>query len=128
MNLEANSERVTELIATELRWAKAHRELNLDTIVEILSDEYRHIQADGSVIGKDQLLKSYRSGERFWQIAESSEHEVQIIGEVAILTGLWRGKGVNAGKDFDYTARFLAVFVLEGRRWKLLSDVSVPLY
>ena len=118
---------ISEVITTELRWVRAHREMDLEVIAEILSDDYRQIRADGSVIPKDQLLDSYRSGERRWEIAESSEHDVKILGEVAILIGLWRGKGVNAGEEFDYAARFLSVFVLEDGNWKIHLDVSMPL-
>jgi ketosteroid isomerase-like protein len=49
------------------------------------------------------------------------------LGEIALLIGRWRGKGQNQGQGFDYTARFLAVYHLEGSEWKLISDVSIPL-
>lgn len=124
---QSDSNLVDEVITTDLRWARAHREMDLGTIAEILSEGYRQIQPDGSVIGKSELLQSYRSGERTWEIAESSEHDVQVLGDVAIVIGRWRGVGSNAGQDFDYSARFLSVYVLDGGDWKLYSDVSIPL-
>jgi len=120
------SKLIEEVIATERRWVKAHLELDLDTIASILSDGYRQIRADGSVIGKEELLASYRSGERKWDVAESDDYEVRIYGETAVLIGCWRGVGENAGERFDYGARFLAVYVLEVGGWKLAADVSVP--
>ena len=126
MTINTNSEIISGVIATELRWARAHRELDLDVIAEILSANYRGIRVDGSVIRRNELLDSYRSGERRGEIAESSEHDVQILGEVAILIGRWRGKGVNAGEAFDYTARFLSLYVLGNGDWKLYLDVSIP--
>ena len=63
---------VDEVIETERRWARAHLELDLAAIAEILSDEYRQIRLDGSVGSKADLLDSYGSGERMWQMAESS--------------------------------------------------------
>ncbi len=127
MTINTNSEIISGVIATELRWARAHRELDLDVIAGILSANYRGIRVDGSVIRRKELLDSYRSGERRWEIAESSEHDVQILGEVAILIGRWRGKGVNAGEEFDYNARFLSLYVLGNGDWKLYSDVSIPM-
>jgi ketosteroid isomerase-like protein len=127
MSSYSSSELKDQVIATELRWVKAHREMDLEAISEILSDDYRQIQADGSVIRKSQLLDSYRSGERSWEIAESTEHDIKVLGEVAILIGKWRGKGVNAGEEFDYTARFLALYVLESGSWKLYLDMSIPM-
>ena len=118
---------VDEVIETERRWARAHLELDLAAIAEILSDEYRQIRLDGSVGSKADLLDSYGSGERMWQIAESSGHEVWIRGDTAILRGSWRGKGVNAGESFDYMARFLAIYVREDGDWKLWLEFNIPI-
>jgi ketosteroid isomerase-like protein len=127
MTDQANNKLVKEVIATELRWTEAHREMDLDTIAAILSDDYRQIGADGSLISRTQLLESYHGGGRHCEIAESSEHDVQILGEVAILIGRWRGKGINSGEKFDYSARFLSVYVLVEGEWKLHLDTSIPL-
>ena len=116
-----------EVIAVEQAWVEAHRNLDLDTLEHILSDQYRQLQADGKVIGKQDLLVSYRTGLRNWEIAESDQYEIRMLGETALLLGRWRGKGQNQGEKFDYSARFLAVYQLEAGEWKLISDVSVPL-
>lgn len=125
--MRKNTSGIDDVIAVERAWVKAHRELDLDTISDILSDQYRQIQADGEVIGKPELLESYRGGKRRWEIAESEDYEIRLFGKTALLTGRWRGKWKNQGEQFDYTARFLAVYALEDGRWKLISDVSVPL-
>ena len=116
-----------EVIAVEQAWVEAHRNLDLETLEHILSDQYRQVQADGKVIGKQDLLASYRSGLRNWEIAESDQYEIRMLGETALLIGRWRGKGVNQGDKFDYSARFLTVYQREAGEWKLISDVSVPL-
>ena len=125
--MDDEAKRKAEIIAVERAWAEAHRKLDLDTISDLLSDHYRQVQADGKVIGKDELLASYGSGQRNWEIAESNQYEIRLLGDVGLLIGRWRGKGENAGKPFDYSARFLAVYQLERGEWKLVSDVSVPL-
>jgi ketosteroid isomerase-like protein len=116
-----------KLLKTEQKWADAHLSLDLNALENILSDQYRQIQSDGSVIEMGELLTSYRSGNRRWNVAESDEHEVRILGDVAILIGRWRGAGINNGEAFDYAARFLAVYQLEDGDWKLIADVSVPI-
>jgi ketosteroid isomerase-like protein len=116
-----------KLLKTEQKWADAHLSLDLNALEDILSDQYRQIQSDGSVIEMGELLTSYRSGNRRWNVAESDEHEVRILGDVAFLIGRWRGAGINNGEAFDYAARFLAVYQLEDGDWKLIADVSVPI-
>jgi ketosteroid isomerase-like protein len=125
--MNETNKRKDEIIAVEQAWAEAHRTLDLNSIENILSDQYRQVKADGKVIGKGELLESYRSGQRNWEIAESDHHEIRLLGNVALLIGRWRGKGENKGQGFDYSARFLAVYQLENGDWKLVSDVSVPL-
>ena len=125
--MDKESKLIKEVLNVERRWVEAHRNLDLDTISSILADDYRQIQADGRVIGKDELIQTYNSGNRRWEIAESNDYEVRLLGSVALLIGRWRGKGDNNGEVFDYTARFLAVYQLNEDKWKLVSDVSVPL-
>ncbi len=125
MDLETKP--IAEVLEVESLWVAAHRNLDLEILRDILSDDYRQIQSDGTVIGKEELLNSYRSGFRKWEIAKSDEYEVRLLGNVALLIGRWRGVGENNGEKFDYSARFLAVYQLEDGEWKLISDVSVPL-
>jgi hypothetical protein len=85
------------------------------------------VQSDGKVIGKEELLKSSRKGQRKWEIAESDPYEIRLLENVGLLIGQWSGKGINQGKELDYTARFLAVYQLEAGPWKLVSDLSIPI-
>jgi ketosteroid isomerase-like protein len=121
------SELIAEVLAVEKEWVAAHRTLNVDVLSRILGENYRQIKPDGSVIGKDELLNSYRSGERTWEIGKGEDYEVRILGEVALVIGRWTGRGVNSGQRFDYSARFLAVYQNVEGDWKLVSDVSIPL-
>jgi ketosteroid isomerase-like protein len=113
--MDFEADQIAEVLDVERSWVAAHRSLDLDIIKSILSEENRQIQSDGTVIGKDELLDSYRSGVRRWDIAESDEHEVRMLDDVALMIGRWRGVGENNGEEFNYTARFLAVYHREGR-------------
>jgi hypothetical protein len=118
---------VADLLETERKRAAAHLSLDFDMLECILSDQYRQIQSDAIVIGKNELLASYSSDYHKWEIAESDEYKVRMLGNFALLTGRWRGVGENNGEEFNYSARFLAVYKLEEGEWKLISDVSIPL-
>ena len=113
-----------QIIERDLEWAQAHRDLDLKLIEDILSEQYQQIQDNGSSIGKSELLESYGSGNRQWDIAESSGHQVQFSGDLAILIGQWRGKGINTGEEFNYSARFISIYRLENGSWKMIHDQS----
>lgn len=124
---EPDAQAVDEVLKVEQRWVEAHRELDVGTIRDILAEDYLQIRADGSVIGKPEAVRSYQSGRRRWDKAESTDHRVTIHGDVAILVGRWRGRGENHGERFDYSARFMAVYVRRDGLWKLVADQSTRL-
>ena len=113
------------LRSTEQEWVRAHCEMNIEAIREILDDEYTQLKADGTLIGKQALLDSYSSGNRYWEIAKSDPIKIQIMGDIGLLFGKWRGKGINQGKPFDYAAYFLAVYRMQSGKWRLLADASL---
>ena len=123
---ESPKDPVEAVLEAERRWTQAHLDLDMAVIEALLSERYRHYAPDGTLSGKAELLASYGSGQRYWEIAESSEHSVEMLGEVAVLTGRWRGVGVNAGEAFDYAARFVCLYVLEDGVWRLYLDFSMP--
>ena len=116
-----------EITQVERRWVQAHRDLDLATIDEILAEDYSQIRDDGVVVGKSETIQSYRSGKRRWDHANSDEHRIRVFGDVAILVGRWIGRGENDGLRFDYTARFMSVYVRRSGAWQLVADQSTPL-
>ena len=123
----SNDRSVEEVIAAERRWVQAHHDLDLEALEDMLDEDYVQIRADGSVIGKQEALESYRSGKRRWDHAESDQYRVTVIGNSAILVGRWIGRGENDGAPFDYAARFMAIYVNRDGRWLLVADQSTPL-
>lgn len=55
---------VEEVLEAERLWVQAHRDLDIDSLEEMLDEDYVQIRPDGSVIGKHEALESYRSGNR----------------------------------------------------------------
>lgn len=113
---------IAEVMETEQRWVQAHRDLNVADIEDILDKEYKRIQADDTVIAKTGVVASYRSGKRRWSVAEGSDYAVRVVDDVALVTGTWRGAGINHGEVFDYRARFLTVYIRREDGWKLFRD------
>lgn len=115
-----------QVIRTEQRWVHAHRDLNVADIEDILDEDFRRIEED-RVVGKQEVVASYKSGQRQWELAEGTGYSVQVFGSFAVVVGTWRGRGVNHGERFDYHARFLAVYVKRSAGWKLYRDETFEL-
>ncbi len=118
---------IDEVIETERRWVQAHRDLDIVALENLLAEEYVQIRPGGSVVGKVAVLESYRSGNRRWDQADSDQYRVTVLGDVANLIGRWVGRGENEGEPFDYTSRFMTIYMKRDGRWQLAADQSTPL-
>lgn len=116
-----------EILQVEAAWVQALQMLDLEAMDHILADDYTQITHSGGMIGKREFLASFEGERRHWDRAESTDHQIRIYGDSAIMIALWRASGVNHGERFDYQARFLAVYVKRGGRWQLAADQSTPL-
>ncbi|MGH3144506.1 MAG: nuclear transport factor 2 family protein [Rubrobacter sp.] len=94
-----------EVLRAEREWLLAHLRLDVPALEGLMAPDYAQIDSEGSVVGREQVLDSFRSGERGWSEAHSDEHSVRVYGNTAVVVGRWRARGTNAGLTFDYAAR-----------------------
>lgn len=112
------------ILSAERALAAAHLTLDIATIDRLLHPSYVIIQPDGSIEDKAQTLASFRTGDRYWELAESDEMVVRLVGDTAIVTGRWRGHGRNGAVRFDYQARFLSTWVREKGEWRNIAYMA----
>lgn len=124
---QPDREVVQEVLQAERAWVEAHCRLDINALEGLMAREYKHIRPDGVVVGKEEDLASYRTGDRFWDFAESDQYDIQLYGQTAVLIGRWRARGANAGERFDYAARFISVYVKRDGRWQMVAAQSMPL-
>lgn len=116
-----------QVLRSEEALADAHLKLDLEAFERLLHPEYVIVQPGGVIEGKEETMASLRAGGRFWEIAQSDDMVVRLYGNVAVVTGRWRGKGVNNGEPFDYSARFLSVWIREAGVWRNLAAQSTTI-
>jgi hypothetical protein len=109
------------LIKAERDLASAHLTMNLIVIDNLLHRDYSIIQAGGKIETKQEVLDSYRSGNRHWDVAEVDELKVQVYDKMAKVIGRWQAKGTNNGVAFNYQARFISIWIKEKGQWQNIS-------
>lgn len=107
--------------------AEAHLHLNLATIDQLFHPDYIIIQPGGKVESKDEVLASYQTGTRRWDSAKSDELDVRIYGNTAVVVGRWTASGQNQSEHFDYSARFLTVWVKQDGCWQNVASQSTEI-
>jgi ketosteroid isomerase-like protein len=118
---------VEEVLLAEREWLLAHLRLDVPALDGLMAPDYLQIGARGHPVTKEQVLASFRSGERHWMEAHSEEHDVRVYGDTAVVVGRWRARGTNAGTSFDYQARYVSVWVRRDGGWRMVSDQSTPI-
>jgi ketosteroid isomerase-like protein len=118
---------VGQVLLAEREWLLAHLRLDIPALDRLMDPDYLQIDARGKTVNKGQILASFRSGERHWREAHSDEHLVRVYAETAVVVGRWQARGENAGRSFDYQARYVSVWVRRDGTWRMVSDQSTPI-
>ncbi len=92
-----------------------------------MAPDYVQVDGSGGLVDREEVLASFRSGERSWAEAHSDDHRVRVYGDVAVVVGRWRDRGTNAGKSFDYALRYVAVWARHEGEWRMVSDQATPM-
>ncbi len=107
--------------------AAAHLTLDLDTIDHLLHPDYIILQPNGTLETKSDVLASYQSGTRRWDTAEVDKLQVRLYENTAVVIGRWQATGQNEDEHFDYTARFISIWIKEDGRWQNIAYQSAEI-
>lgn len=118
---------VQEVLAAEQAWLKAHLELDLEAIEQLMAQDYVQIGDSGQVIRRARAISSLASGTRHWDSVHIDQLQVRVYGDTAVVVGRWVAKGQNAGKPFDYSSRYASVWVKSEERWRMVLDQATPI-
>lgn len=117
----AISETVQKL---EHDWTDAQRAGDVDKLSEIIADDWRGLQYDGTVMTKKQLLSETKSGENKLESFEFGPMEVKVLGRVAIVQGSDTEKSSLKGKDTSGHWVWMDVFVDRDGKWVAVRSQS----
>ena len=117
---------VEQVLVAEREWLLVHLRLDIPALERLMDSDYLQIDAGGDALDKEQVLASFRSGERHWDEAHSDEHHVRVYGNTAVVVGRWRARG-ETPRDLSTIRRatFPCGFAATGSgEW---SAISLPL-
>jgi ketosteroid isomerase-like protein len=100
---------------------------DLDTLSAIYADDYMLVRPDGSVLGKEDVLRDLAAGGLRFTSIELANVSVRIYGQTALLTGDSRTVASRNGAEVSARIRLLAVYVHDRSRLRLAHFQSVLL-
>jgi ketosteroid isomerase-like protein len=120
-----NSGAVEELIAVAHAWDRAMVENDAQAIGRYMADDWVIVGSDGRVGDKAGFLALVRSGALSHDAMESSELDVRVYGETAIVLARGVSGGQFQGKPFHELERSSSVFVRVAGEWRcVLTHLS----
>lgn len=102
-------------------WDEAIVRKDRGAIAANMSDDFRQIRSNGTVVDRDVFLRDITSPEIVIDPYTVEDFDVRIYGDVALLCGRTRMTGRYAGEPFTTHYRYIDIYVRRDGRWKVCS-------
>jgi len=125
---QEDAERVVQskIIALEKAWNQAYKLADKRALDRILDDQIVLINDDGSQQTKAAFLASVKKSNSQEQQVAPESMNVNVFGNTAISTGVFRAKGVEAGKPYVRRERFVDTWIYKGGNWVCVATNATP--
>ena len=103
-----------------------------NTLNRILANELMYVHSSATVDTKANYLKTLRSGEASYQHLEFRDRQVQVLGDVAILTGIAAmqvafNNPMTRMPPGMVNIRYTTTWMKRGQTWQLVVFASTPM-
>ena len=117
----------SKIVALEKAWNQAYKSGDHRALDRLLDNQIVLINDDGTVQTKGEFLASVKNspGGQEQQVAPESVI-VNVFGNVAIASGVFRAKGVEAGKPYVRRERFVDTWIYSGGNWACVATNATP--
>ncbi len=116
----------SKIIALEKAWNQAYKSGDRRALDRILDDQIVLINDDGTVQTKGEFLTSVKESNAQEQQVAPESMSVHVFGNTAISTGVFRAKGVEAGKPYVRRERFVDTWIYKGGNWVCVATDATP--
>ena len=106
-----------ELLTFEREFTRAVAANDVAAIGRFVADDWVIVDADGGVIDRSRFLNVIESGALSHESMESTDFEVRLHGDTAVVTGITTSKGQFMGQAFTTRERATDVLARLDGRW-----------
>jgi len=112
------------VLALENAWNRALEAKDVQALNTLLANTFLSVEIDGSVTSKTEFLASIKSADYQASQAVNEQSNVQVYGDAAVVTGIYREKGTNKGKPYQRRGRFTDTWVKQNGGWQCVASQS----
>jgi ketosteroid isomerase-like protein len=112
------------VLALENAWNHALEAKDVKALNMLLANTFVSVDIDGSVSSKSEFLASIKSPDYQPSQAVTEQSNVQVYGDVAVVVGVFRIKGVEKGKPYVHRERFVDTWIKLNGAWQCVATTS----
>jgi ketosteroid isomerase-like protein len=118
-----DSER-TKILALENAWNQAEQNKDTKALDGLLAGTLVYIDYDGSLMDKAKFMASVKAPSLHPEQIVNESMTAYMYGDSAVVTGIYREKGMRNGKPYSRRGRFTDTWVNQGGTWVCASSQS----
>ena len=99
---------------------------NADQLDGLLSDGYLHINDNGQLVTKPDLIAGVRNGSVRYNSVNIQEVNIRVYGDAAVVNATFMGTNAANGTRSNVEDRVTFVAAREGDNWRFVSGQTTP--
>jgi ketosteroid isomerase-like protein len=114
----------SKILALENAWNQAEEHKDVKALETLLHPDLVYVDYDGSIMTKDEFIASVGAPELHPEQIVNESMTAHVFGDSAVITGIYREKGVKRGKPYSRRGRFTDTWVYEDGLWVCVASQS----
>ena len=114
----------SKILALENVWNLAIVHKDVRALDQLLAANFVGTDFDSTVMNKAQFIAAISERSYHPQQMVNEASDVHLHANAAVVTGIYREKGINEGKPYDFRARFTDTWIFESGEWRCAASHS----
>ena len=114
--------RESKLVVLERLWNEAQVNRDSASLDALVAERFVNTEYDGDVSDKTKFLSDIKDPLFKPTAATIQSVKVNLFGETAVITGVYRTKGTYQGKPYDHLGRFTDTWIAENGKWQCVAS------
>jgi ketosteroid isomerase-like protein len=112
------------LRALESAWNHAEQSKDAAALNQLLAESLVYVDYDGTLLNKKEFLESTLHNNIEQEQINNDGMTVHMYGNAAVVTGVYRDKGLEKGKPFLRRGRFTDMWINQNGTWQCVASQS----
>jgi ketosteroid isomerase-like protein len=108
----------------ERAWNQAEAKQEVKEVSSLVADSLAYTDYDGSFMNKAEYLKWVAAPQQKADHLYDEGLSVQVYGDAAVVTGIYRESGTNKGKPYVIRSRYTDTWIKQGGVWRCVASHS----